>query len=278
MKIQTKRREAEKQKHGSLQGSGQIIEKLLGILKEEGNNFNHKIWIALILQLLKLCELTIQEPLFSRTQKKNRQNQNHNQKKQKQKNRTNPLEIHSKTSTSLTLSLSLSLCGIPHETRMLHTQQTFSATESPPCFLPLLVPPFPHSLHTELYLVSCDPIKLWSFWGCRSCGINTQSNDINAQKLQRDMMNLMSNGKIPKLSCFWAKFYLILTSVYLCSLSLSSYRITAPTICSPFSTIYELLSPTSLKSTPFTPSFFLWFSFLFLFKILFSFSIKLLTI
>nr|GMD71016.1 hypothetical protein Iba_chr12eCG11900 [Ipomoea batatas] len=47
-----------------LTGIGHIIDKLLRILKEKRNYFNHKIWVALILQFLKLQKLIIQKALI----------------------------------------------------------------------------------------------------------------------------------------------------------------------------------------------------------------------
>lgn len=50
---------------GYSQSSSDIIKKLLSILKEKRDHFNNKIWVALILKLLKLQKLIIQDPLLS---------------------------------------------------------------------------------------------------------------------------------------------------------------------------------------------------------------------
>lgn len=79
---------------GSLQSSGDLIEKLLRIIKEKRYNFHNKIWVAVILKLLKLQKLPIQKPLppdqtESRTQQK-RANPIQSKTQQKQ-NKTKPI-------------------------------------------------------------------------------------------------------------------------------------------------------------------------------------------
>lgn len=41
----------------------------LRIFKEKRHNFNHKIWVALILKLLELVEMVIQETLYKKHEK-----------------------------------------------------------------------------------------------------------------------------------------------------------------------------------------------------------------
>lgn len=42
------------------------MEQLLRILKEQYNDFGHKVRVAIILQLLQLCELLIEESLLEK--------------------------------------------------------------------------------------------------------------------------------------------------------------------------------------------------------------------
>ena len=71
---------------GYSQSSSDIIEKLLSILKEKRDHFNNKIWVALILKLLKLQKLIIQDPLLSPN--KNKAEKPRHSKKKKKKTTT----------------------------------------------------------------------------------------------------------------------------------------------------------------------------------------------
>ena len=73
---------------GYSQSSSDIIEKLLSILKEKRDHFNNKIWVALILKLLKLQKLIIQDPLLSPNKNK-AEKPTHSKNKKKTKNKKN---------------------------------------------------------------------------------------------------------------------------------------------------------------------------------------------
>ena len=72
---------------GYSQSSSDIIEKLLSILKEKRDHFNNKIWVALILKLLKLQKLIIQDPLLSPNKNK-AEKPTHSKNKKKTKKTT----------------------------------------------------------------------------------------------------------------------------------------------------------------------------------------------
>ena len=80
----------------SSQSFGEFSEKPLRVFKEERDHFNHKVWIALILQLLKLCELIIKKTLLThpkikkltvKTQLKNPKKETRKRSKNKNKNK-----------------------------------------------------------------------------------------------------------------------------------------------------------------------------------------------
>lgn len=79
---------------GSSQSSGDIIEKLLRIIKEQRHHFHNKIWVALILKLLKLQKLPIQKPLLS--PKNTRKQKWPNKSRTEQNGKTNPNTTKSK--------------------------------------------------------------------------------------------------------------------------------------------------------------------------------------
>lgn len=66
----------QRKKVSFLQSHGEIIKKLLWIIKEKRHNFNNKIWVALILKLLKLQKLGIQETLLPTKNYKSKQKPN----------------------------------------------------------------------------------------------------------------------------------------------------------------------------------------------------------